>query len=151
MALYFNRPLPKTIATSEFGWRKIKVGDMVVPVWQRHLGQDLRASIGTPGRVAYLGHISKVWTSLRAGLCFEITHTSCSLPGFLVQSVYYHLHKLFYRYLQQVSAEEVVYETGNSGTWTSGPHLHWGVKVNGIWIDPRLVIKELNNVKRVIN
>jgi len=124
--------------SSAFGWRWIQLGEMTVPVRQFHPGQDHGCPIGTLGKVAYKGHVSKIWEGYRAGRCLEITHPTCSIPGFLVQTVYYQLNKIYFKYLQQIGSDEIAYETGNSGKWTTGPHLHWGVKVNNRFIDPRI-------------
>jgi murein DD-endopeptidase MepM/ murein hydrolase activator NlpD len=40
---------------------------------------------------------------------------------------------------QYVSAGQVIAYVGMTG-WTTGPHLHWAVQLNGNWVNPRLFL-----------
>lgn len=50
-------------------------------------------------------------------------------------SLYLHLHKLYVKSGQVVKAGEPIAEVGSTGIST-GPHLHWGLYVNGVSVDP---------------
>jgi murein DD-endopeptidase MepM/ murein hydrolase activator NlpD len=143
MALSFDLPLPDEYKriSSPFGWRWLKVGDMTLPAWQLHRGQDHPAPIGVPGRCAYKGYVSRIWNGYRSGRCLELTHPTCSVKGFTVQTVYYHLNAVYFKISQYVTEREILFEVGNSGSWTTGPHLHFGIKVGGRWVDPRIALK----------
>ena len=138
--LYFHIPLDHRYkrVSSHFGWRWIQVGDMKFPVKNFHRGQDHPCPVGTEIKPCYKGYVSRIWESFRAGLCAEITHDTCGTEDFPVKSVYYHLSKILVPAYKVVREDEVIFLSGNSGKWTSGAHLHWGVVVNGRYIDPRI-------------
>ncbi len=76
------------------------------------------------------------------------------LPG--VFTIYLHLSKLGTSENKVVSAGEYVGHTGNTGLST-GPHLHFEVRINGIAINPDFLLngmlidknKIINNIKRI--
>jgi murein DD-endopeptidase MepM/ murein hydrolase activator NlpD len=41
---------------------------------------------------------------------------------------------------QRVTSGQRIGRVGMTGS-TTGPHLHWGMKYDGAWVDPALVIK----------
>jgi murein DD-endopeptidase MepM/ murein hydrolase activator NlpD len=41
---------------------------------------------------------------------------------------------------QRVTSGQRIGRVGMTGS-TTGPHLHWGLKYDGAWVDPALVIK----------
>ena len=64
--------------------------------------------------------------------------------GFGVLSVYCHLHKLLVKENQMVKQGQKIAEMGNTGL-VSGPHLHWGLSLQNVRVDPLFwVDKELN-------
>ena len=63
------------------------------------------------------------------GLCVEINHNN----GFITQ--YAHLDKIYVKVGQGVQMKQVIGTMGNTG-FSTGTHLHYGVKYNGVWIDP---------------
>ncbi|WKC75987.1 M23 family metallopeptidase [Borreliella valaisiana] len=76
------------------------------------------------------------------------------LPG--VFTIYLHLSKLEIGENKIVSAGEYIGNTGNTGLST-GPHLHFEVRINGIAINPDFLLngmlidknKIINNIKRI--
>lgn len=76
------------------------------------------------------------------------------LPG--VFTIYLHLSKLEISENKIVSAGEYIGNTGNTGLST-GPHLHFEVRINGIAINPDFLLngmlidknKIINNIKRI--
>lgn len=128
----FTRPLPSHI-TSVYGTRRVYNGHKI----GQHLGVDFRAAIGEPvpstnaGKVVYAGDLFYTgWTVI-------IDH------GLDIFSVYGHLSKTNVVAGQFVEKGEVIGLSGNSGR-TSGPHLHWGMKVQGQYIDGLVLIEETN-------
>ena len=59
--------------------------------------------------------------------------------GLGLYSMYFHLSQVLVREGQRVKRGEVIGKVGASGR-ASGPHLHWGVWVNGARIDPTALL-----------
>lgn len=95
----------------------------------RHLAVDISAPTGTPvyasnnGRVIYAG-----WDG-GYGNVIRISH------GKGVVSVYGHLSSIGVSAGQQVSKGDVIGRVGSTGDST-GPHLHYEVRVNGVAVNP---------------
>jgi murein DD-endopeptidase MepM/ murein hydrolase activator NlpD len=94
-----------------------------------HSGVDLKAEKGTPvvsinsGRVALTGHY------FFNGLFVVVDH------GGAIESMYFHLDKILLQEGDRVAKGQVVGLVGATGRVT-GPHLHFGVRINGARIDP---------------
>jgi murein DD-endopeptidase MepM/ murein hydrolase activator NlpD len=94
----------------------------------QHLGNDLRAAVGVPiptankGKVVYTGHL------FYSGNIVVIDH------GLNIFSVYGHLSKINVQTGMIVNKGDIVGLAGKTGR-VSGPHLHWGIRMNGSWID----------------
>jgi murein DD-endopeptidase MepM/ murein hydrolase activator NlpD len=56
--------------------------------------------------------------------------------------MYCHLNRISTRKGQRVMTGEVIGEVGMTGRVT-GPHLHWGVILNGNLVDPELLLTEI--------
>ncbi|MBO4972927.1 MAG: M23 family metallopeptidase [Clostridia bacterium] len=52
-----------------------------------------------------------------------------------IQTLYAHLSKLDVKAGQKVSARELIGVSGNTG-WSTGPHLHFEIRVNGSHVNP---------------
>ena len=97
---------------------------------KKHNGVDLTASIGTPvyatrsGKVSYVGYQAG-----GAGNYVNITHDN----GFL--STYMHLNSYIVKAGEYVTIGQLIGYCGNTGGST-GPHLHFGIKKNGAWVNP---------------
>jgi murein DD-endopeptidase MepM/ murein hydrolase activator NlpD len=58
-------------------------------------------------------------------------------------SYYLHLSKLEVRNGQRVKAGEVIALSGNTGTTSTGPHLHFAIKnARGTFIDPKKLLRK---------
>ena len=55
-------------------------------------------------------------------------------------SAYFHLARADVKVGQRVARGEPIGRSGASGRAT-GPHLHWGIKVGGRWVDPESVLR----------
>ncbi|MGC9372102.1 MAG: M23 family metallopeptidase [Thermovirgaceae bacterium] len=94
-----------------------------------HTGVDLRAAMGTPV-VAPAGGVVVLADDLYfAGKCVYIDH------GNGVFSVMMHLSEIAVQDGDTVRPGDLVGKTGRSGRVT-GPHLHFGVRVHGKWVNP---------------
>ncbi len=96
-----------------------------------HYGIDFAAKIGTPvwatadGRVGNIG-----WDKNGFGTYIEIDHRKG------VQTYYAHLSKVEVRIGEEVKRGQLIGRVGNSGRST-GPHLHYEVRINGSPVNPR--------------
>lgn len=126
----FAQPM-ESVVTSVYGTKRVynnqKKG--------QHLGIDYRAAVGDKvpttngGRVVFAGDLFYTgWTVI-------IDH------GMDIFSVYGHLSKTLVEAGQEVKRGDLIGLSGNTGR-TSGPHLHWGTKVQGQYIDGFVLIEE---------
>jgi murein DD-endopeptidase MepM/ murein hydrolase activator NlpD len=95
-----------------------------------HEGLDVAAPIGTPIHVPLAGTVISSGPASGFGLWVRVQHADGTI------TVYGHINRSFVSVGQQVAAGDVIAETGNRGQST-GPHLHIGVMVNGVYINPR--------------
>ncbi|MGK7922852.1 MAG: M23 family metallopeptidase [Trichodesmium sp.] len=117
-----------------------------------HYGLDLAAPKGSYIRNWWSGKVVEVWEDSRCGTGIVIQsgsweHVYCHLQG----GVETHNGK---RYLvdrgggimllqgQVLPAGSRIARVGMTGR-TSGPHLHWGLKYGGRWVDPALILREM--------
>ncbi len=96
-----------------------------------HLGIDYAAPVGTPVWAAASGVIETRGPSGGAGNLVMIKHAGG------IETAYMHLSKFAdgQKVGQKVAAKTVIGYVGTTGLST-GPHLHFGVKQNGNYIDP---------------
>jgi murein DD-endopeptidase MepM/ murein hydrolase activator NlpD len=130
----FQEPMNSAV-TSVYGTRRVynkqKKG--------QHLGIDYRASIGDKVPATNAGKV------VFAGDLFYTGYTVIIDHGLDIFSVYGHLSKTLVEAGKVVDKGEVIGLSGNTGR-TSGPHLHWGVKVQGQYIDGLVLIDETKKV-----
>lgn len=96
---------------------------------QNHMGVDLAVASGTDVFSPANGKVVSVWTDGTCGRGIKISHSS----GY--ETLYCHLDKQLVLQNQQVKKGDLIAKSGNSGRST-GPHLHYGIKKDGIYIDP---------------
>jgi murein DD-endopeptidase MepM/ murein hydrolase activator NlpD len=95
-----------------------------------HLGVDYAAPVGTPVWAAADGVVSHKAPSGGAGNLVMIRHADG------VETAYMHLSKFANIQVgQKIAAKTVIGYVGTTGLST-GPHLHFGVKKNGGFVDP---------------
>ena len=54
------------------------------------------------------------------------------------EHIYCHLKSQRFRPGQVVRGGQVIGHVGMAG-WTTGPHLHWGIRYQGRWLDPAMI------------
>ncbi len=129
----FLWPVPPKIM-SPFGLRRFFNGEPRSP----HSGVDLRARIGTPVRATNNGRVALVRNCYLSGKTIVIDH------GEGLFSLYAHLSTLMVRPGQEVKRGMVIGKAGATGRAT-GPHLHWGISLQGKRLDPAELMRVLGN------
>lgn len=103
--------------------------------WGRmHEGQDMAASIGTPVYATADGVVTYAGWSTGYGRLIKIRHE------FGIETRYGHLNAIRVEVGQRVSRGDRIGDMGNSGRST-GPHLHYEVRVNGSPVNPMTFIR----------
>lgn len=105
--------------TSNYGARWGKV----------HKGIDIAGNIGDPIKAALDGKVIEAYYSSSYGNVITIEH------GNGIQTLYAHCSKLLAKEGQEVKRGDIIAKIGNTGRST-GPHLHFELKVNGSAINP---------------
>jgi murein DD-endopeptidase MepM/ murein hydrolase activator NlpD len=111
--------------TSGFGFRT----NPFTGLTQMHEGIDISNRLGTPVTAPGDGIISDIGSDWAHGRILVISH------GFGMITRYSHLNKVLVRVGQKVKRGDKIAEVGMSGK-TTGPHLHYEVRLNGIPINP---------------
>ena len=119
----FIRPLTSFI-TSNYGSRRLFNDQKKT----QHLGTDFRAPIGEKIIASNTGKVVLASELFFTGFTVILDH------GLGIFSVYAHLSELLVKKGQIVESGDILGKSGNTGR-VSGPHLHWGVKMNNQWVD----------------
>ncbi len=125
----FVAPVPGGI-TSQFGRRRIINGFPRSP----HGGVDLRASQGAEVVAANHGRVVLRDHFFFSGKSIVLDH------GGGLYTMYFHLSEFSGEEGSQVRKGEVIGRVGMTGRVT-GPHLHWGVRLNRARVDPFELLK----------
>lgn len=120
-------PLKFSRISSTFDRRRMHP---VLHTVRAHLGIDYAAPTGTPVWAAASGVVSFRGPAGGAGNLVMIRHNSG------IETAYMHLSKFAkIKVGQRIEAKTVIGYVGTTGLST-GPHLHFGVKKNGAYVDP---------------
>jgi murein DD-endopeptidase MepM/ murein hydrolase activator NlpD len=102
---------------------------------ETHPGIDVAVPTGSPIRAAGGGVVSETGEDPEYGMFVVLDHPD----GY--QSLYGHASRLLVAVSDTVSAGEVIALSGSTGRST-GPHLHFEIRVGGRAVDPRTVVRE---------
>lgn len=122
-------PLPGSVITQYFGNPEYQA---ICQCTRPHSGIDLAANYGTPILAADSGQV--IWTGWDwsgLGWAVKISH------GHYIATIYGHLSRFIVEVGQNVTKGQVIAYEGSTGAST-GPHLHFMVMVNNIWVNPML-------------
>ncbi len=103
-------------------------GRISMPFGQ-HKGVDISAKIGTPVGASNAGRVVLAEKLLSHGNTVVIDH------GQGIFSIYLHLDRIQVAVGQQVEKGQLIGTVGNTGIST-GPHLHFGLSVHDVRVDP---------------
>jgi murein DD-endopeptidase MepM/ murein hydrolase activator NlpD len=120
----FLRPT-SSVVVSKFGRRSIVNGQERSP----HSGVDLRGKVGDEVRAPAKGRVVLVLDSFFGGLMVALDHGQGLFTNYL------HLSKSLVKQGEPVEKGQVFALIGKSGRVT-GPHLHFGVLLQGVKVDP---------------
>lgn len=119
------------------------IGKVIGPFGQRsiinnqprspHSGLDLKAERGSPIKAVNRGSVVLAGDHFFSGMSVVIDH------GGGIQSMYFHLDRILVQVGQVVAKGDIIGLVGSTGRAT-GPHLHWGMRINGARIDPLQLI-----------
>lgn len=139
LALPISNPAPGRAISSTFGVRK----DPLLGTPAMHSGMDFRAPIGFPAKATAAGVVVKAGWNGGYGRMVEIEH------GDGYSTRYAHLSRIDVVEGQKIEIGDVIGNVGSSGRST-GPHLHYEVRLNGEATDPLRFLKLGTTLKGVL-
>lgn len=122
----------ETVITSKYGNR---VDPMTGNSIRFHAGIDLRAKTGTPVLSLFNGVVTATGYGAASGYYVKVDH------GNGIMTYYCHLSKITCEEGQIVKQYDQIALSGNTGSRTTGPHLHFGVYIDGNSVDPEVLFK----------
>ncbi len=132
-------PTNGEMVTSSYGIRR----DPFTRRPAMHSGLDFKGRIGSPIYAAAKGRISFVGRKSGYGKVVEVSHGN----GLLTR--YAHMSKFHARVGQQVASGDVIGAIGSTGRST-GPHLHFEVRINNRAVNPRLFLEKAPDVLKEV-
>lgn len=123
-----GNPVPGAPRTSPFGMRL----DPVTGKYQLHAGQDFGVKVGTPVLAAADGTVVITQSAASSGGYGNYT---CVSHGNGLSTCYAHQSQFLVSQGQKVKKGQVIGLSGNTG-FSTGPHLHFEVRINGNPVDP---------------
>ncbi|WP_338467607.1 M23 family metallopeptidase [Novosphingobium sp. ZN18A2] len=124
-------PLDAIRMTSGFGMRH----HPILGGRRKHDGVDLASPVGTPVHATADGVVEKASWFGGYGLFVELEH------GANMETRYGHMSKIAVAEGQRVHKGDVIGYVGSTGRST-GPHLHYEVRVNGVPVNPLVYMQD---------
>lgn len=124
-------PVKNGVLTSEFGKR-------VHPITKKdsfHTGVDIASLRGAPIFSAFSGEVEEIGNNEIYGNYIIMRHSE-SLATF-----YGHCDTIKVTQGMRIRNGEIIAEMGSTG-YSTGPHLHFEIRINSIRVNPMLVLKE---------
>jgi murein DD-endopeptidase MepM/ murein hydrolase activator NlpD len=130
----FRMPLDGVTTGTNFGRKRILNGNPGSP----HSGIDLPATTGTPVHATQRGRVVLAEELYFAGNTVVVDH------GLGIYTLYGHLSEIAVKVGNDLEAGAVLGKVGATGRVT-GPHLHWGLKVERARVNPLELVRLLGN------
>ena len=132
--------------TSHYGSRSAPGGGI-----EQHDGLDIAAPLGSAIRNWWGGVVGEVIDDGACGLGLVIAsgpyeHLYCHLAG-SVQAGVYRSGSVALATGSRVRSGELIGHVGTSGRST-GPHLHWGLRYRGRWLNPATILRAMAAARR---
>lgn len=112
----------------------------ILKIKRMHNGVDMLSNIGTPVYAPGGGKVEFVGRKGGFGKTIIVNH------GFGYKTLYGHLSKYKVKKGQRIKRGDLIALTGSSGKLSTGPHLHYEIKHNGIALNPRNFIFDDVNI-----
>lgn len=138
VAVPSGNPANVLMMSSGFGYRS----DPFTGAGAMHAGLDFRGPIGTPILAAAPGRVSFVGQKSGYGNVVEVDH------GQGIMTRYAHLSGFTTRVGTQIGAGQQIAKMGSTGRST-GSHLHFEVRLNGVAVNPRRFLEAKADVLEV--
>ncbi|MBQ8015116.1 MAG: M23 family metallopeptidase, partial [Clostridia bacterium] len=122
-------PVKGARITSRFGYRT----HPITGNYGFHTGLDLAAAEGTPISSAFYGRVAETGEDDAWGKYVIMEHSES------FSTFYCHLSEIYVKEEAVIRQGETVGLVGSTG-WSTGPHLHFEVRINGIRVDPELLL-----------
>ncbi len=122
-------PVENARITSRFGYRT----HPVTGNYGFHTGLDLAAPEGTPVKAVFYGRVAKTGSDDAWGNYILMEHSD----GF--ETYYCHLSEIYVTEGSVIRQGETIGLVGSTG-WSTGPHLHFEVRINAIRVDPEKLL-----------
>lgn len=130
----FLVPTPSTRITSEFGERRTHIYSSGKRGTEIHHGVDFGIPANSELVASADGTVVFAGDRIVTGGTLVIEHA----PG--VYTLFYHLNKNLKKTGDKVVAGEVVALSGSTG-FSTGPHLHWELRINTVPVSPFAVVE----------
>ena len=138
----FAQPFSPLLFTHGFAWPRPEhitapFGDLRTFNGQKqsqHYGTDLKGATGDPIRAANAGTVVMRRENYASGNTVLLYH------GAGLYTAYFHMSAFAVKEGERVERGQLLGKVGGTGRVT-GPHLHWGVKVDGLWVDGQTLLK----------
>ena len=130
----FSLPTTSTRRTSHFGFRRTNVYSDGTRGGSTHTGVDFGIPTGTEVYACARGMVRLARMRVLTGNSVIIEHA----PG--VYTMYYHLDSVIAQENSIVNTGDVIGLSGSTGMST-GPHLHWELRVGGEYADPDVFVE----------
>ena len=132
---YLGSPLEFSRVSSGFQMRF----HPLLQKWRAHLGVDFAAPTGTPARTVGDGLVSFAGVQGGYGNVVVVKHRNNH------ETLYAHLSQINVRVGQPISQGDTIGLVGSTG-WSTGPHLHFEFRVNGVHQDPMTIASQSDTV-----
>ena len=132
---FLASPLEFSRVTSGFGGRMHPIARQ----FRMHTGVDYAAPTGTPIRSVGDGVVAFAGVQRGYGNVVEIKHRDGK------STLYAHMHTIAVRKGQALSQGDRIGTVGSTG-WSTGPHLHFEFRVNGVHHDPMTLARQSESI-----